>query len=437
MKKKGDRGERPDDRSLTRRGGRTRSRSRELARACLLLGSAVLVGVLGALVLAPTSAVAAAPALPSPVEGPGCPELARRDAKRLAKAVTKLEAGDLAAAKKAAAKTGSSAARRLLELQVAMAESAEPPVPELELLCADNPGYAAAWVTLTEAASLAGREATALEAARRSAELWPQSPWAKRVVGLAGRLASERIALARTQAAEGDSVAALASLDEALTLIPADRDALLLKSELLAELGRTDEADGILRGMGDDPEVLASRARIAEARGDLDAAMALWEAVPAGVPERDEALRRVQLDWRRQNLPAYVQAALEEDELDRAGLAAVLVGLVPEAHAIGGGQVPLLSDIVGLEAKREILTAVRIGAMQADRLEHRFYPLRKVDPAEARRAIDTLCSLLGRMPPQWCALGASEASGCVDLPVPVSGRAVADVVLRTAPGEVP
>lgn len=437
MKKKGDRGARPDDRSLTRRGGRTHSRSRGRTFARCFLGCAVLVGILGALVLAPGSAVAAAPALPSPLEGPGSPELARRDAKRLAKAVNKLEAGDLTAAKKAAAKAGASAARRLFELQLAMAESAEPPLPELERLCADNPGYAAAWVTLSEAAVLAGHADTALEAARRSAELWPQSPWSQRAGELEVGVAGDRLALARTQAAEGNAEAALGSVEEALALAPASRDALLLKSELLTELGRTEDADAILRGMGDDPEVLARRARFAEERDDLAAAMALWEAVPAGVPGRDEALRRVQLDWRRQNLPEYVQTAIEEDELDRAGLAAVLVGLVPEAHAIGGGQVPLLSDIVGLEAKREILTAVRIGAMQADRLEHRFYPRRKVDPAEVRRAIDTLCSLLDRMPPQWCAQGASVASGCVEVPSPVSGRAVADVVLRTAPGEVP
>jgi hypothetical protein len=110
---------------------------------------------------------------------------------------------------------------------------------------------------------------------------------------------------------------------------------------------------------------------------------------------------------------------------------------VPEAHAIGGGQVPLLSDIVDLDAQREILTAVRIGLMHADRLEHRFYPRRTVEPGDARAAIDKLCSLLDRQPPPWCAQGAPENSDCVALASPVSGRAVAAAVLRTAPGEVP
>jgi hypothetical protein len=108
---------------------------------------------------------------------------------------------------------------------------------------------------------------------------------------------------------------------------------------------------------------------------------------------------------------------------------------VPEAHAVGGGQVPVLSDIVGLDAQREILTAVRIGVMHADRLEHRFYPRRKVEPPEVRRALDTLCSLLGRTPPRWCEEAAPENPGCIALASPVSGSAVADVVLMTAPGE--
>jgi tetratricopeptide (TPR) repeat protein len=348
-----------------------------------------------------------------------------------------LEAGDLAAARKAAARASASTALRLLELQLTLAEPGEPPAEELERLCADHPGYAAAWVTLAEAASRAGLETTALAAARRSAELWPQSPWARRASELEARLAIDRIALARTRAAAGDAEAALESVEAALTVAPGDREALLLKADLLADLGRTEDAEELLSSLGNEPETLTRRARLAEGRHDLGSAMALWEAVPPGTPGRDEALRRVQLDWRRQNLPAYVQAALADEELDRAGLAAVLVGLVPEAHAIGGGQVPVLSDIVGLEAKREILTAVRIGAMQADRLEHRFFPRRRVDPTEARRAIDTLCSLLGRVPPPWCVHGTSEAAGCVELPSPVTGRSVAELVLQTAPGEVP
>jgi len=436
MKIEGDRGARPDDRSLIRPSGRTRCRSRSSIRSRLLPAVAWLATIAGVLALAGASAAAGEPSLPGPLEGPGHPELTRRNAKRIAKAVDRLEAGDLEAAGKAAAKAGDSAARRLLELQIEMA-AAEPPVQELERLCAGNPTYAAAWVTLAEAASRSGDQASALASARRSAELWPQSPWAPRAGELERSLFGDRIAQARSQAAEGQTGAALESVESALALAPSDRDALLIKAELLAELGRVDDAEGVLRGMGDDPEALTRRARLAEDRSDLAAAMALWSAVPAGSAGRDEALQRVQLEWRRQNLPGHVQAALADDDLDRAGLAAVIVGLVPEAHAIGGGQVPLLSDIVNLDAQREILTAVRIGLMHADRLEHRFYPRRKVEPGEARAAIDKLCSLLDRQPPPWCAQGAPETSDCAVLASPVSGRAVAAVVLRMAPGEVP
>lgn len=436
MKIERDRGAWPEGRSSIRRGGCTRRRSRSPIRSRLSPPISWLAAALAALVLAAGPAAAAAPGLPGPLDGPGRPELARRDAKRIAKAAARLEHGDLEAASNGVAKAGDTAARRLLELQIEMA-AAEPPVQELERLCADNPAYAAAWVTLSEAATRSKDQDLALAAARRSAELWPQSPWAGRAGELERSIFGDRIARARAQAAEGQAEAALESVESALLLAPADRDALLIKSELLAELGRAGDAEAVLRGLGDDPEVLARRARLAEDRGDIASAMALWSAVPAGSAGRDEALSRVQLEWRRQNLSGHVQAALADDDLDRAGLATVIVGLVPEAHAIGGGQVPLLSDIVDLDAQREILTAVRIGLMPADRIEHRFYPHRKVEPAEARAAIDKLCALLGRQRPQWCAQGVPEASGCVELTSPVGGRAVAAVVLRTAPGEVP
>jgi len=436
MKIEGDRRTRPDDRSLIRRGGRWRRGSSSPISPRPLLPVVCRGAVLAALALAVASAVAAQLALPSPLEGPGRPELKRRDAKRLAKAVTKLEDDDLAAASAAAAKASDTPARELLELQIAMAAE-EPPVPELEQLCAGHPDYAAAWVTLSEAAARSGLESTALDAARRSAELWPESTWAQRAGELERRYVDGRITQAQAIAAEGQAEAALEIVEGALALDPSDRNALLTKADLLGELGRPDDAEAILRTLGDDPDVLIRRARLAESQHDLAAAMALWGALPAGVAGREESLRRVQLEWRRQNLPDHVQAAIADESLDRAGLAAVLVGLVPETHAIGGGQVPVLSDIVGLDAQREILTAVRIGVMQADLLEHRFYPRRTVEPSEVRRAVDKLCSLLDRKSPQWCAEEAPETAECIALESPVSGAAVANAVLRTAPLEVP
>jgi len=246
-----------------------------------------------------------------------------------------------------------------------------------------------------------------------------------------------RVIEARELAAAGQPEAAIGLLDAALALTPSDHDALFAKTDVLVDLERTDEADSILVAMGSDPEVTIRRAHIAEGRGNLTAAMALYSAMPPGDPERDQALQRVQLEWRRQNLPAYVQNALVSDDLTRADLAALLVGLVPEANAIGGGQVPVLSDIVELPSQLEILTAVRIGLLQADRSEHLFHPTRAVDPNETRHAIDRLCSLLGRRQPDWCENGASDADGCVKLIAPVSGPAVVDVVLEMAHGEAP
>ena len=111
--------------------------------------------------------------------------------------------------------------------------------------------------------------------------------------------------------------------------------------------------------------------------------------------------------------------------------------LLPEANAVGGGQVPLLSDIVELPSQREVLTAVRIGLLDVDRVEHLFHPERVVDPDEVRYALDRLNTLLGRKPPDWCAEDGPESSDCIELTSPVSGAAVADAVLRTAEGEAP
>jgi tetratricopeptide (TPR) repeat protein len=394
-----------------------------------------------ALTLLWPAAVASAvpdPTLPDPLQGPGHPELKRRDAKRLGKGITALREGDLDDASEKIRKASDSPARRLLELQLRMSSPGnEMPLEDLERLCADEPSYAAAWITFAVAAERAGAEATALQAAARGADLWPSSPWGDLEESLRQRWVHGRVAEARELAANGQPEAALELLEPALALDPSDHDALFAKADVLVDLDRADEADSLLLGMGSGPEVTLRRASIAERRGNLTAAMALYSAIPPGEPERDRALERVQLEWRRQNLPSYVQQALSSEDLTRADLAALLVGLVPEAHAIGGGQVPVLSDIVELPSQLEILTAVRIGLLQTDRAEHLFHPTREVDPDETRHAINRLCNLLGRSRPEWCGDDESPAAGCVELSAPVSGPAVADVVLQLARGEAP
>lgn len=395
-----------------------------------------LVGLAAVLAIAVLAAAAPAP-LPSPLEGPGHPDLKRRDTKRLERAIDALGAGSLDEASRLATKAGDSAARRLLELQLGVAGPGEPPLEELRSFCVSEPSYAAAWVTFSVAAEQAGAEADALASARRAAELWPGSPWATRVEELSRRWITDRLAETRELVAAGRPDDALELLGKALALAPFDPDVGLVKADVLIALGRTDEAEELLGAMGDEPEALMRRASLAELRHDLAGAMALYSSVPAGTPGRDEALQRVKAAWRRQNLSPLIQEALASSDLSRAELATVLIGLVPQAHALSGGQVPLLPDVVGLPSQREILTAVRIGLLPIDRVEQLFHPDRKVTRDEVRRAIDRLFRQLGEQPPRWCSDDAGASAGCIELPSPVSGAAVADIISRTADGEAP
>lgn len=430
------RGIRPDDRAVIHCIGRGRRPIRTTSDS-VAAATRILTATVTAAWLASAGVAAVRLDLPGPLDGPGHPELRRRDAKRIEKATNELGAGDLAAATRASGKADDSPARRLIDLQIRMAGTDEPPIEDLQRLCGDQPDYAAAWVTLAQAAEQSGAEAIALAAARRGGELWPDSRWAAVAGDLEQRWITTRVSEARSLAEAGRPGAGLELVDAALALAPEDHETQLTKADLLVDLDRFDDAELVLRAMGDDPAAMMRRARLAEGRGDLAAAMALYGAVPAGYSDRDANLRRVQLAWRRQNLPITVQEALASTALTRAQLAEVLVGLVPEANALGGGQVPLLSDIVELPSQREILTAVRIGLMNVDLVEHLFHPERMVEPAEVRYALDRLNGLLDRRPPPWCDDGESNSSDCVELTSPVSGAEVADIVLRTSRGEAP
>ncbi len=372
---------------------------------------------------------------PSPLDGPGTPSLSRSQQKRIVKAWGRLEAGRTADAAKAARKVSDTTAGRLLSLQIELVRGGEPPVDGLAALCEANPGYAAAWATLASTLEPTGSEAATLAAARRVAELWPDSPWGQRVKTLESRWVDSRIADAMDRTEAGDTEAALELIDAALVLQPGNGRALMAKAELLRDMGRIQEVVDVLQPIANEPEVRMLIAQIAEENGQLFEAMQHYTAVPAGTPGRDEALRRVKLEWRRQNLPAYIQEALASKELSRAELAVVLVGLVPEANAIGGGQVPVLSDIVDLPSQREVVTAVRLGLLDVDEIQHQFVPDRPAEPAEARGAVDGLCRLLHIEPPQWCTNTSEAGDPCARLEAPISGRALADVILQMTHGE--
>jgi tetratricopeptide (TPR) repeat protein len=374
---------------------------------------------------------------PSPLEGPGAPTLKRSQEKKIQKAWQRLQAGRTRDAAKVARKVADTPSGALLSLQIQLVEGQEPEIERLSALCEANPEYAAAWATLAAALEADGDQAAALAAGRKVVELWPWSSWAKRYPELEQRWVENRVAEASSRLENGDAEAALELADQALALDPASADGLLIKAEALDLLDRHQEAREVLHPIMHAPDAHMLMARMAEEEGDLLQAMQQYSALPEGTPGRDRALRRVKLEWRRQNLPTHVQQALASEALTRAELAVVLVGLVPEANAVGGGHVPLISDIVDLPSQREVVTVVRLGLMPIDNLDHEFHPDRLADPGEARSAVDRLCRLLDIDSPRWCNDGSFEDDACARLNNPMTGNGLAEVLLQLTHGESP
>jgi len=300
---------------------------------------------------------------------------------------------------------------------------------------ADAPGYAAAWVTLSIAAERGDDEATALEAARRAAELWPHSRWRSRADELSDRWVDGRIQAARTALDAGNAETALSDAEKALKLARQRSDAGALAARALLALDRVDDAAAQLEGLPASAERTFMEGEIAERRGDLTTAMERYDSLPSGYPGRNVAVMRAQLGWRLANAPEWVHDALASPHIDRAQLAALLVTMIPGLEGIEGGAVPLITDVVDLPMCNDILLTVRLGVLEADPVERRFFPERPVTAAEVGDALDAVSHLLGLPPPVWCKPAQPAQAGCMVLPHPPSGRAVADLVLAVQGGE--
>ncbi len=431
-------------------------------------GCALALAVAGALALAgcATAPPAAPPErlpFPSPADGPGAPELDKQAAKLLEAGWRALVHGDAAAARAGAAEAGANPASRLLELQTRVVAGGPDPTPDLAELAAENPDYAAGWLTLSAAAEAADQEAMALDAAERGAELWPATRWQERARDLRRRFIGDRVDSAERLFGEGRPDAAVEALAPALAIEPDNRSALLVKARSLTALGDLDRAEAALTGLPRDREVILLAGDIAEARGDRSAAiriyssleddpeallraiglaeededwltaMNLYGELPDRRPEKAPGLRAAKLRWRVSVMPDYVREALDADPLDRAGLAVILVSLAPRVATMPGGQVPLLSDIVDMPSQREILTAARLGLLDTDPLEPRFDPHRAATPREVRTAVTRLGRLLDTAVPNWCD---GPAGDCVQLESPISGERVAEIVIDMVAEEI-
>jgi tetratricopeptide (TPR) repeat protein len=396
---------------------------------------------------------------PAPDTGPGRPDLSNADRDHIDKGWKALLNGDPASARAIASQAGANPAAELLTLQAAVAARSGDPVSGLERLTTAESEYAAAWLTLSVAAENTGVEGVALEAAARGVALWPDRRWLERERRLHQRFVGDRIDSARELYETEYPEAALEALQPALELDPENRDAVLVKARALIALDQPDRAEVALSILPRDPEVVRLSGSIAEARGDLSAAMRIYSSLPDDPdamllaiaiaesqddwltamnlytslpderPEKGLGLRRAKHRWRLSVMPEYVQEALDSLELERAQLAVVLVTLAPKVETSAGGQVPLLSDVMTLPSQNEILTATRLGLIDSDQFLHRFHPERAVTAGEVRSAVDNLARLLEVARPRWCA-DEPDDQRCAVITEPISGEAVATIVIE-------
>ena len=397
------------------------------------LSLALAVAVVCSAVALPARAVTTRE-LPSPLEGPGVPSLTRSETKSLQRSWRELADRDLEAAEKRARRALGTVPGQLLSAQIRLV-AGEPDVKQdLVGLCDRNPEFAGAWITLSVAAEQIGDEIMALFAARRGAALWSDPRWIARAEELERRWVTERLERARGLLRDGALEAALTETRLALELAPDVPGAAILEAEILVAAGRLDDAEAALVDASESPGALLVRGRIAELRGNWQAAMESYAMLPADHPERGAALGRAQLRWRLSVLPAHVNEAMASEQLSRGELAVILVSLQPRLETLPGGSIPVMSDIVDHPGQREIVTAVRLGLMDADLLDHRFHPEAAASPADTRRALDRAAVLLGGSPPRWCEDADVVRSSCTSLPSPLTGEAVVNAVLDTAPG---
>ena len=427
--------------------------------------AAAVIGLLLAVgcASAPASAPPARFDFPAPDKGPGRPELSRTDQKHIDEGWEALRNGNPSAARASASQAGANPASELLSLQAALIAN-DSVMSGLDRLTKDHSGYAAAWLTLSVAAEEADDEARALEAASRGAELWPDKRWTAREQALHQRYVGARIATAAVQYENEQPEAALETLVPALDLDPDNRDAVLLKARALVALDQPDRAEAALSGLPRDPEVVRLAGSIAEARGDLSAAMRIYSSLPEDPesillaiaiaesqddwttamnlynslpderPEKGTGLRRAKLRWRVSVMPEYVQEAFRSPELDRAQLAVVVVSLAPRVETLPGGQVPLLSDVMTLPSQSEILTAARLGLIRSDQFLHRFNPQRPATAVEVRYAVDNLARLLELNSLRWCTDETADQS-CAAVVEPITGEGVASMVIEVVAQE--
>jgi len=362
--------------------------------------------------------------------GPGRTQLDPHEKKVLEEAELELRLGNTSSAVRLLHSISSSPQSRLLNIQAGLLTS---PADEslLEALQREteiSKEYASAWCTLSRAAEKQGQRKTALEAADRCSTLWPSGPDSRRFEKLRAAWITTPLEEARQLLDEKKS--ALQQLEGILELDPDNRDALLLEARNFLMLGKRTEAEQNLARLGNDPEAVMIRGRIAMDERKWQQVMDLLSPLPEEIPGRNRMLRRAHMMWRLSILPPFVREAVNSPKLTRQQAAVLLVSLAPDLETMEGRQPPLMPDIIDLPSQRMILTVVRLNIMSPDPLSRLFEPDRHITRKQLKHAVETLCRLRSMQSPAWCSEQEKNPPHCVALDTPLSGNRLVEILLN-------
>lgn len=333
-----------------------------------------------------------------------------------------LQAGDLAAARSAAAGLldvdPGFAPAHVLAAQADFAEGRhQDVVSRLQPIGERMPGYVASQLLLGRAAERTGDIPQAYTAYRaiatrnqlafqRLGELHPRA-----IEIVANRL---REALRVGQTAEAERQLALLRSwgpSETATLEGA-RAVAVARADLPAELAAVKE---LSRRKPGDRALLERRADLELNVGDPSAGLEIIQGLVAQNP-RDpvlaEKLEAAKFRWRLSLLPNAVQEVAVKPALDRAGFATLLYWLVPSVRYARPSAGRIATDVLDHPRQEEIVRVINLGLMDVvDSTLHRFAPSAPMRRSAALRSLVRLLTTSGQPIP--CLRGSSgQSSAC-------------------------
>ena len=292
-------------------------------------------------------------------------------------------------------------------------------------------GYAAAWSLATLALQRDGRDEEALGTARRALALRHDEAAGRAVASLESEVVARALREASDLLESGDAAAAFDRVHRLLELVPAADGARILAVRAALASGQSARAAALLPALPDTAAALEVKGRVAEALGQWELAAEFYSGLPAEYPGRCELLAGAREQERRSLAPPHLERALQEEELTRRGLAAILAWEAPRLDGLALGPVPVFEDVVGLPEGRDIVVAVRAGVLLGDSIARRFGPRRAVTEREFVACLGRLAEKLGAAAPRWCS-GASGEEECLALPATLDGKTAAELIRSVA-----